>query len=68
MRGQLIMTGIPSSETIILRRRTINDKWYYITTKPHTDIYYIYEITNDKATKLGKGATPPALEEKFIKE
>lgn len=62
------MTGIPSNEKIWFQRTTTNGKHYCITSKASRDIYYIYEVIDGKATKLGKGATPPVLEEKFIKE
>ena len=62
------MTGIPSNEKIWAQPIGRDGRHYCITSKASRDIYYIYEIIDDKATKLGKGAIPPVLEEKFIKE
>ena len=62
------MTGIPSTEKIWFQRFTVDGRHYCITSKMSRDIYYIYEIIDGKATKLGKGPNPPTLEEKFIKE
>lgn len=62
------MTGIPSNEKIWVQIKTDNKRLYYITSKASRDMYYIYEIKDDKATKLGKGSNPQALETKYIKE
>ena len=41
-------------------------KTYVITAKEDRNWYYVYEVKDNKATKLGKGKTPTELEEKYI--
>ena len=62
------MTGIPNNEIIWLQRTSKDGTLYYVTSKALRDTYYIYEIIDNKATKIGKGPNPSALELKFIKE
>lgn len=60
------MTGIPSTEHIWLQLKTESGNMYYITSKTNDrSLYFIYKIENDKATKLGKGKDPLALEDKY---
>ena len=63
----MTMDGIPKSEIIWLHRIEKNGDQYYITSKEQRDLYFIYKVENGKAIKLGKGKSPPALEETYIK-
>lgn len=38
---------------------------FIITSKVSRDIYYLYEVVDNKFQKIGKGKTPYELEEKF---
>lgn len=39
---------------------------FRITHDVMQDIYYIYKLDGDKATKLGKADTPTELENKYV--
>lgn len=62
------MIGIPTKETIWAQHVTESGRVYYVTSTALRDVYYMYEVVDGKATKLGKASTPPELEKKFIKE
>lgn len=38
---------------------------FVLTTKNNTDLYFLYEVTENGLVKLGKGKNPSELEEKF---
>ncbi len=61
--------GIPGAEYIWLERRTRSGETYFITSKPGAAavMFYIYQLTDGKAVKLGKGASPVELEKKYVK-
>ena len=60
--------GIPSAETLVLHRENKKGDVFKITTNEAGSSYTIYKVEGDKATKLGKGANPLELEDKFVKD
>jgi len=38
---------------------------FFVTSKEMRDVYFLYRVTDGKLEKLGKAATPDALEKKF---
>lgn len=63
----MIITGIPSKERVVLNRKDSVGQHFYITQCVGGDGYNIYKTEDNKAIKIGKGETPPKLEEKYIK-
>ena len=61
------ITGIPSSENIILHRIARNGDSYRITTNDSATVYTLYKIENNKAIKIAKGSNPLELENKYVK-
>lgn len=40
---------------------------YLITSKPNREMYFIYEVQNEKLARLGKDKNPLTLEAKYVK-
>ena len=62
------MKGIPSKELILTEIKSLEGETFYITTTTLRDTYYIYNIKDNAATKLGSGKSPTELEIKYINE
>lgn len=60
------MKGISSKEIIMTEIKSLKGETFYVTTTALRDIYYIYKIADNVATKLGSGKNPMTLEDKFI--
>jgi len=60
--------GIPGAEKLVLHRNTKKGDIYKITVNEAGNVYTIYKLDGDKATKLGKGSNPLELEDKYIKD
>ncbi len=57
---------IPRDETVCVRFPSVlGEDVFLITTKQMTGLYYLYEIKDGTANKLGKSINPLELEEKF---
>ena len=61
-----MVSGIPKTERIWVKRITEKGETYYITSKDTRDYYFLYKMENDKAVKLGKAKSPLELEQKYI--
>lgn len=59
--------GIPLSEKRMTRHITKDGKLYITTTNRDRSSYFLYIIEDGVARRLGKGATPKSVEERFIK-
>lgn len=62
------MKGIPSSQYVVVTILSSNSKTFYITTTALQDLYYIYEVKDNIATKLGSSKNPLDLENKYVWE
>lgn len=62
------MKGIPSSQYVVVTILSSNSKTFYITTTALQDLYYIYEVKDNVATKLGSSKNPLDLENKYVLE
>jgi hypothetical protein len=62
------MKGISSKEIIMTEIKSLKGETFYVTTTALRDIYYIYKIADNVATKLGSSKNPLALEDKYIGE
>jgi hypothetical protein len=62
------MKGIPSKEIVMTEIKSLKGETFYITTTALHDTYYIYQIKDNAATKLGSGKNPLDLEDKYIGE
>ncbi len=62
----MAITGIPSSEEIVLNRVARNGDSYRITSKDSGAVYTLYKIENNKAVRISKATTPTELEKKYI--
>lgn len=60
------MKGISSKEIIMTEIKSLKGETFYVTTTALRDIYYIYKIADNVATKLGSSKNPMTLEDKFI--
>lgn len=60
------MKGLPSKEIIMTEIKSLKGETFYVTTTALRDIYYIYKIADNVATKLGSGKSPMVLEDKYI--
>lgn len=60
------MKGISSKEIIMTEIKSLKGETFYVTTTALRDIYYIYKIADNVATKLGGGKSPMVLEDKYI--
>lgn len=60
------MKGLPSKEIIMTEIKSLKGETFYVTTTALRDIYYIYKIADNVATKLGSGQSPMVLEDKYI--
>lgn len=57
---------IPYGETICVTYSNQSGKdMFLLTTKRNTDLFYLYEITENGIQKLGKDQSPFVLESKF---
>lgn len=61
-----MVSGIPKTERIWVKRITEKGETYYITSKDTRDYYFLYKMDGDKAVKLGKAKSPLELEQKYI--
>ena len=61
-----MVSGIPKTERIWVKRITEKGETYYITSKDIRDYYFLYKMDGDKAVKLGKAKSPLELEQKYI--
>ena len=61
-----MITGIPKTEQIWVKRTTSKGEIYYITSKENRDFYFLYKEENGKAVKIGKAKSPLELESKYI--
>ena len=61
-----MISGIPKSETIWVKRTTSKGEIYYITSKENRDFYFLYNEENGKAVKIGKAKSPLELESKYV--
>lgn len=52
------MKGISSKEIIMTEIKSLKGETFYVTTTALRDIYYIYKIADNVATKLGSGKEP----------
>lgn len=41
------------------------DLMFIVTTKPSSNFYYLYELIDNNFVKLGRGDSPPELENRF---
>lgn len=62
------MKGISSKEFVAATITSLKGEIFCITTTMFQDIYYIYKIKDNVATKLGSGKSPTELEDKHIGE
>lgn len=46
-------------------RNSENEVMFYLTSNQSRDTYYMYEMQDTSGKKLGRGKTPPELEERF---
>ena len=58
---------LPPSERLWLTVTSVSGAVFYITSKDTRDAYYIYVRSDSGYVRLGKGKTPPELENKFVK-
>lgn len=61
-----MVSGIPKTERIWVKRITEKGETYYITSKDTRDYYFLYKMDGDKAVKLGKAKSPLELKQKYI--
>lgn len=59
---------IPSGEILWVQYMNNGLVTHIITSKPDRSLYYLYQVSNDKLTKLGKAKEPTELEERFIEQ
>ena len=56
----------PKGEIVCVRYYNINGELMFVlTNKPLAEVYFLYEVVNNKLEKLGKAKTPPKLEEMY---
>lgn len=60
------MTGIPSSEFLLVTTVSKTGVTYYTTSKWSRDKYFLYREENGKAVKIASAKSPLDLEEKII--
>lgn len=59
--------GIPSNEILWLTQKTESGNIYYVTSKKVRDKYYIYQLVDGVAVKLGSGKNPAKLADQYMK-
>lgn len=59
---------IPTNEISMLEYKSLNGDTYEITQNRTNQTFTIYKVVDGCYEKLGKGANPTALEEKYIKK
>lgn len=68
MRDIQAVPGIPANEKVWVKYTALDGTIYYITSDRYNrNTYFIYQIVENEATKLGEGADPSELEIKYIK-
>ena len=59
---------IPSGEILWVQYLNNGLVTHILTSKPDRSLYYLYQVSKDKLTKLGKAKEPTELEERFIRQ
>lgn len=63
-----MVQGIPKNEKIWTTSKTLAGNTYYITAKiTNRDMYFIYQLIDGKAVKIGKNKNPNILSQQYVK-
>lgn len=67
MAENKLLKKLPANEIGMVTYKRLNGDTYKITQNQMNKTFTIYKVINDCFERLGKGANPTALEEKYIK-
>lgn len=62
-----LLKKMPDNEVCMVTYRCLNGDTYKLTQNQMNKTFTMYKVVNDCFERLGKGANPTALEEKYIK-
>jgi len=63
-----LLKKIPDNEVGMVTYKCLNGNIYKLTQNQTNKMFTIYKVIDDCFERLGKGASPTTLEEKYIKK